>query len=328
MSCKSKPLGQNKRSAKNAVGRAGTARPVAPAEPGGGKKPPFRNPGRGKDMPAREEGRKGRRASDRPGQPSRVDHQKRQNSAERPKTEGERLHKALARAGLGSRREMEAWIADGKVEINGKMAEIGMSVFPGDRVKVGGRLVTLRFSDKPARVLLYHKPEGEIVSRRDPGGRQSVFDALPRLRGERWVAVGRLDINTSGLLLFTNSGELANRLMHPSANLLREYAARVLGELTEEAKTRLRNGVMLEDGEAAFASLEEAGGEGANRWYRVSLHEGRNREVRRLFEAVGCKVSRLIRVRYGPFLLPSRLKRGRCLELSEAEVRSLEKSLV
>ena len=222
---------------------------------------------------------------------------------------------------------MEAKIAEGKVEVNGKLAEIGMSVFPGDRVKLNGKLVRLRFSDRPPRVLLYHKPEGEIVSRRDPEGRASVFAALPRLRGERWVAVGRLDINTSGLLLFTNSGELANRLMHPAANLLREYAARVLGELTQEAKEKLKQGVMLEDGEAAFTTLEEAGGEGANRWYRVSLTEGRNREVRRLFEAVGCKVSRLIRVRYGPFILPSRLKRGRCLELSEEEVKGLEKIL-
>lgn len=248
--------------------------------------------------------------------------QKRRSDANQDaKSEGERLHKALAQAGLGSRREMEEWIGEGKVAVNGKVAQIGMSVFPGDRVKVNGRLVTLRFSDRLPRVLLYHKPEGEIVSRSDPGGRPTVFAALPRLRGGRWVAVGRLDINTSGLLLFTSSGELANRLMHPSTNLLREYAARVLGELTVEAREQLKKGVMLEDGEAAFATLEEAGGEGANRWYRVSLHEGRNREVRRLFEAVGCKVSRLIRVRYGPFVLPPRLKRGHCLELTEEEVK-------
>jgi len=248
----------------------------------------------------------------------------RRNVAEPVQTDGERLHKALAQAGLGSRREVEAWITERRIEVNGAVAEIGMRVFPGDRVKVNGKLVALRFSDRAPRVLLYHKPEGEIVSRDDPEGRPTVFAALPRLRGGRWVAVGRLDINTSGLLLFTNSGELANRLMHPSANLLREYAARVLGELPQESRAQLLKGIMLEDGEAAFASLEEAGGEGANRWYRVSLHEGRNREVRRLFEAVGCKVSRLIRVRYGPFVLPPRLKRGRCLELTEDEVRGLQ----
>ncbi|MCL2075257.1 MAG: pseudouridine synthase [Betaproteobacteria bacterium] len=293
-----------------------------------GKKSSFRNAGnsgKGKDAPVRKEGRKGGHASGGLREVSSAG--QRRNNAELPRAGGERLHKALAEVGIGSRREMEVWIADGRVEVNGKTAKVGMSVFPGDRVKVGGRLVALRFSDKPPRVLLYHKPEGEIVSRSDPEGRPSVFAALPRLRGGRWVSVGRLDINTSGLLLFTDSGELANRLTHPSANLLREYAVRVLGELKEEARAELQKGIMLEDGKAAFASLEEAGGDGANRWYRVSLYEGRNREVRRMFEAVGCKVSRLIRVRYGSFLLPSRLKRGRCLELTEEEARSLEKSL-
>ncbi|MDR2637610.1 MAG: pseudouridine synthase [Zoogloeaceae bacterium] len=242
-------------------------------------------------------------------------------------TSGERLHKALAQTGLGSRREMEEWIAAGRVQVNGQPAQIGMSVRPGDRVKVNGRLVYLHFADRLPRVLLYHKPEGEIVSRSDPEGRPSVFNALPRLRGGRWIAVGRLDINTSGLLIFTTSGELANRLMHPASNLLREYAARVLGELSPEAERQLLQGIELEDGMANFASLEDAGGQGANHWYRVNLHEGRNREVRRLFEAVGCKVSRLIRVRYGPFILPPRLKRGHCLELDAAEVARLQKSL-
>jgi 23S rRNA pseudouridine2605 synthase len=235
----------------------------------------------------------------------------------------ERLHKVLAQAGLGSRRKMEDWITAGRVQVNGRQAEVGMSVAPGDRVKVDGKLVTLHFSTRLPRVLLYHKPEGEIVSRDDPEGRPNVFSALPRLRGSRWVAVGRLDMNTSGLILFTTSGELANRLMHPGTGLLRVYAARVLGELAPETQAQLLEGVTLEDGVANFASLEDAGGQGVNHWYRVSLFEGRNREVRRLFEAAGSKVSRLIRVRYGPFVLPPRLKRGRTLELEEAEVKRL-----
>jgi 23S rRNA pseudouridine2605 synthase len=241
----------------------------------------------------------------------------------------ERLQKVLAQAGVGSRREMEEWIAAGKVSVNGEVATIGQSVVPTDKVKIGGRLINIRFtgSARPPRVLIYHKPEGEIVSRDDPDGRPSVFAALPRMRGGRWIAVGRLDFNTSGLLLFTTSGDLANRLMHPSAQLVREYAVRVLGELTPEAQQQLLKGVELEDGPANFSSLADAGGEGANRWYRVSLFEGRNREVRRLFEVVGCTVSRLIRVRYGPFVLPPQLKRGRVHELAEAEVKALLREL-
>ena len=241
----------------------------------------------------------------------------------------ERLQKILAQAGVGSRREMEEWIAAGKVSVNGEVAHLGQSVVPTDKVKVGGRLINIRFtgSSRPPRVLMYHKPEGEIVSRSDPDGRPSVFAALPRMRGGRWINVGRLDFNTSGLLLFTTSGELANKLMHPSSQLVREYAVRVLGELTQDAQAQLLKGVELEDGEASFASLVDAGGEGANKWYRVSLFEGRNREVRRMFEAVGCTVSRLIRVRYGPFFLPPQLKRGRCRELDEGEVKLLMREL-
>lgn len=241
----------------------------------------------------------------------------------------ERLQKILAQAGVGSRREMEEWIAAGKITVNGEVAHLGQSVVPTDKVKIGGRLINIRFtgSSRPPRVLMYHKPEGEIVSRDDPDGRPSVFAALPRMRGGRWINVGRLDFNTSGLLLFTTSGDLANRLMHPSSQLVREYAVRILGELTMDAQQQLLSGVQLEDGPASFSSLVDAGGEGANRWYRVSIFEGRNREVRRMFEAVGCTVSRLIRVRYGPFVLPPQLKRGRARELTEVEIKALLKEL-
>ncbi len=245
-----------------------------------------------------------------------------------PPVKPERLHKVLAQAGIGSRREMEEWIAAGRININGETAQVGQLVGPDDRVKVNGKLVNLRFvALRTPRVLMYHKPEGEIVSRDDPDGRPSVFDALPRMRNARWIAVGRLDFNTSGLLLFTTSGDLANKLMHPSAQLVREYAVRVLGDLSEEAKTMLTTGVQLDDGPASFASLVEAGGEGANQWYKATLFEGRNREVRRMFEAVGCTVSRLIRVQYGPFVLPPRLLRGKCKELNEDEVKRLMRDL-
>ena len=246
-----------------------------------------------------------------------------------PEAKPERLQKVLAQAGVGSRREMEEWIAAGRITVNGEVAKIGQSVVPTDKVKIGGRLINIRFtgSTRPPRVLMYHKPEGEIVSRDDPDGRPSVFAALPRIRGGRWINVGRLDFNTSGLLLFTTSGELANKLMHPSSQLVREYAVRVLGELTVDAQQRLLSGVELDDGPASFASLEDAGGEGANKWYRVTLFEGRNREVRRMFEAVGCTVSRLIRVRYGPFVLPPLLKRGRSRELADDEVKVLLREL-
>lgn len=240
----------------------------------------------------------------------------------------ERLQKVLAQAGIGSRREMEEWIIAGRVSVNGVTAQVGQSVVPNDKIKIGGRLVNVRFtSTKTPRVVIYHKPEGEIVSRDDPDGRPSVFAALPRIRSGRWIAVGRLDFNTSGLLLFTTSGELANKLMHPSSELVRDYAVRVLGELTDESKALLLSGVELEDGVASFASINEAGGEGANQWYRVTLYEGRNREVRRMFEAVGCTVSRLIRVRYGPIGLPPQLKRGRVRELNEVEVKSFVREL-
>ncbi|HTY99977.1 MAG TPA: pseudouridine synthase [Rhodocyclaceae bacterium] len=239
-----------------------------------------------------------------------------------------KLQKALADAGLGSRREIEEWIAAGRVSVNGEPAHVGQRIAAGDKVRVNGKLVQMKLGDsRLPRVLLYHKPEGEIVSRDDPEGRASVFEKLPRINNGRWIAIGRLDFNSCGLLVFTSSGELANRLMHPRYNLEREYAVRVMGAPSEEALARLREGIELEDGLARFTSLREAGGEGANRWYDVILAEGRNREVRRMFEAVGVMVSRLMRVRYGPLQLPAGLKRGQCQELTPQEVTLLIKAL-
>lgn len=240
-----------------------------------------------------------------------------------PPVEPERLQKVLARFGVGSRREVDDWISAGRVEVNGEVAVPGQKVGPGDRVKVDGRLLPLRFVNRAPRVLLYHKPEGEIVSRDDPEGRPSVFDRLPILRRGRWIAVGRLDFNTSGLLLFTDDGNVANRMMHPSFELEREYAVRLLGQLNEQQIESLTTGIQLEDGLAKFSSLADAGGEGVNHWYRVTLFEGRNREVRRMFEAVGLTVSRLMRVRYGPIELPARLKRGMWMELPEEDAYKL-----
>lgn len=238
-----------------------------------------------------------------------------------------KLQKALADAGLGARREIEEWIAAGRVSVNGEPAHLGQRVAPTDKVKVGGRLVNMHFAIRTPRVLLYHKPEGEIVSRDDPQGRPSVFNALPRLRGGRWIAIGRLDFNSCGLLLFTTDGALANRLMHPRYRLEREYAVRVLGEIEDVALAKLTEGIELEDGMAKFVRLQAAGGEGANHWYRVTLEEGRNREVRRMFAAVGVTVSRLMRVRYGPVALPANLRRGQCVELEPSEVLALMKAM-
>jgi 23S rRNA pseudouridine2605 synthase len=235
-----------------------------------------------------------------------------------------KLHKVLAQAGLGSRADMEQVIAAGRVTVNGAPAHVGQRIAAGDVVKLDGRLV--RWSATPTRlprVLAYHKPTGEVVTLDDPENRPTVFRQLPRLRSGKWMAVGRLDINTEGLLLFTDSGELANRLMHPRFGLEREYAVRVLGALSQEERQRLLDGVVLEDGPARFLSLEDGGGDGANRWYRVTIAEGRNREVRRLFEAVGHAVSRLIRVRYGAIALPRGLRRGAFMELEPRVVEQL-----
>ncbi len=243
--------------------------------------------------------------------------------------DGERLQKVLAHAGLGSRRQIEQWIREGQVRINGQLARLGDRWHVGDRVRIKGRPINLdkRLGGMQVRVLAYHKPVGEIVARRDPEGRISVFQRLPRLTKGRWIAVGRLDLNTEGLLLFTNQGELANRLMHPAQALEREYAVRIYGRVTEAMLERLRLGVELEDGPARFDAIEPAGGEGANRWYKVVLREGRNRIVRRLWESLGVTVSRLIRIRYGPILLPAGLAVGRIRELSPAEIRLLEGAL-
>ena len=213
------------------------------------------------------------------------------------------------------------------MQVNGEPAHLGQRVLATDKVKVGGRLVNLHFAARVPRVLLYHKPEGEIVSRDDPQGRPNVFNALPRLRGGRWIAIGRLDFNSCGLLLFTTDGPLANPLMHPRYGIDREYAVRVLGEIDEASLKKLTDGIELEDGMARFIRLQVAGGEGANHWYHVTLEEGRNREVRRMFEAVGVTVSRLMRVRYGPIVLPANLKRGQSREVDPDEVQSLLKLL-
>ena len=238
-----------------------------------------------------------------------------------------KLHKVLADAGCGSRREMEEMIIAGRVSVNGEPAHIGQRVLPTDIVKINGKPVTRRNNHKPPRVLIYHKPSGEIVSADDPSGRPTVFGRLPRVSNGKWLAVGRLDFNTEGLLILTTSGDLANRLMHPRFDMEREYAVRVLGDLDEAKRQALLDGVELEDGIAKFAFVDFAGGDGVNRWFRVALSEGRNREVRRMFEAVGLTVSRLIRVRYGDLILPSTLRRGRWVEMEALEAMSYVQSL-
>jgi 23S rRNA pseudouridine2605 synthase len=235
----------------------------------------------------------------------------------------QRLHKLLALAGLGSRREMETLIESGRVTINGKPAQVGAGVVPSDVVRVDSRPVRLPFEPELPQVLIYHKPEGEIVSQDDPEKRATVFDKLPRVKHGKWVAIGRLDINTSGLLIFTTSGDLANHFMHPRYEVEREYAVRIFGELTEGQMLQLTQGIELEDGPASFDSIQPQGGEGSNHWYQVVLREGRNREVRRLFEAFQLQVSRLMRVRFGPINLPSRLKRGMMMTLEPKEVLNL-----
>jgi len=240
-----------------------------------------------------------------------------------PVAEAPKLHKVLAQAGMGSRLEMEQLIMEGRITVNNEPAHIGQRIQFGDHVKVNGRPVRFRIDPPPARVIAYHKPVGEVVTHDDPQNRPTVFRRLPKLQQGKWQSVGRLDLNTEGLLLFTSSGELANNLMHPRFGLEREYAVRVLGALSNEEKHKLLDGVRLDDGVAQFGSIEDGGGEGANCWYRVTISEGRNREVRRMFEAVGHAVSRLIRIRYGAMVLPRGLKRGAWMELDASDIDAL-----
>jgi len=240
----------------------------------------------------------------------------------------EKLQKVLARAGFGSRRELEEWIKQGRVKINGEVATIGDRVQKSDAILVDGKKVNPNSAvAEMQRVLLYNKPEDEICSRKDPEGRKTVFDKLPKITHGRWVAIGRLDINTSGLLLFTTDGELANRLMHPSSNIDREYAVRVMGDISEEVIKNLHKGVMIDDHLCRFTDIQFFAGEGANRWYHVVLMEGRNREVRQLWESQGIRVSRLKRVRYGPIFIPSKVKRGEFYELPRDEMGLLYKAV-
>lgn len=238
-----------------------------------------------------------------------------------PQKHSQKLQKVLAQSGLGSRRDMEDMIRSGKVLVNGVAATLGMRVNPEDLVKVGRRQIRFKLSARLPRVIIYHKPEGEIVSRDDPEKRKSVFERLPVIRSGKWLAIGRLDFNTCGLLIFTTSGELANRLSHPRFEVEREYAVRVMADLSKEQMEKLTQGVNLPDGKAHFELIEEQGGTGRNRWYRVVVKEGRNRLVRRMFEHFGIQVSRLMRTRFGIVNLPPRLKRGQHLELTEAQAR-------
>jgi len=236
--------------------------------------------------------------------------------------QSDKLHKVLADAGIGSRREMEELIVAGRVSVNGQPAHVGQRVLPTDQVRINGKPLQRRQPGKPPRVLIYHKPTGEIVSHDDPQSRPSVFERFPKVSGGRWISVGRLDLNTEGLLVVTTSGDLANRMTHPRFEVEREYAVRVVGLLTDEQRQRLLEGVELEDGPARFTRLEDAGGQGVNHWYRAVIKEGRNREIRRMFEAVGLQVSRLIRIRFGSIALPRSLARGRFLELTPGWVEA------
>jgi 23S rRNA pseudouridine2605 synthase len=241
-----------------------------------------------------------------------------------PASDGERIQKLLARAGLGSRREIERWIAEGRLTVNGQAVTLGYHLKPGDHLLINGRVVKWdKYAEQPTRVLVYHKPVGEVVTRRDPEGRPVIFTQLPRIPVGRWIAVGRLDINTSGMILVTNNGELANRLMHPSREVEREYAVRILGDVDESILERLRKGVELEDGPAHFDELRFYAGEGANKWFYVTVKQGRNRLVRRLWESQGVKVSRLMRVRYGNIVLPERVRAHSFYELDAKELQDL-----
>ena len=242
-----------------------------------------------------------------------------------PAATGEKLQKILAHSGLGSRREIETWIEAGRVSVDGKIVTLGKRVTRSQTIRVDGKVISTARLQPRRKIILYHKPEGEVCTRSDPGGRPTVFDRLPLIRGGRWISVGRLDFNTSGLLLFTNDGELANLLMHPRYGIEREYAVRVAGHVTQEKITTLKDGVELEDGLAKFQSIQDIGGEGTNHWYHVILTEGRNREVRRMWEHVGARVSRLTRIRFGMLTLPRKVRAGRWMHLPDDETRQLLK---
>ena len=236
----------------------------------------------------------------------------------------EKLQKVLARAGFGSRREIERWIADGRISIDQRVATLGDRVSGNEKIKIDGKPVSLKAIQQPeTKVIAYHKGMGTVCSRDDPEGRPTVFDDFPRLKNGRWILVGRLDINTTGLLLATNNGELANRLMHPKYEVKREYAVRIYGEVTQQMQENLRKGVELEDGPAHFDRITAQGGEGKNQWFVVELHEGRNREVRRLWESQGVQVNRLVRNKFGTVSMPRRLKRGDCEELNPKQIEQL-----
>lgn len=239
----------------------------------------------------------------------------------------ERVQKALSRMGFGSRREIERWIEQGQVRINGEVVKLGAKVVDGDRADFNGKRIVIRAPKAEVRVLVYHKPIGEVCSRKDEENRKTVFQNLPKLTNSRWVSIGRLDINTSGLLLFTNNGELANRMMHPSHEIEREYAVRVRGEVTPAKIQQLKKGINLDDGLAHFDDIVDGGGEGSNHWYYVVLREGRNREVRRLWEAVDVTVSRLMRVRYGSVILDKGLRPGKYIDLEQSEVEQMMDSV-
>ena len=242
--------------------------------------------------------------------------------------QGDRLQKYLANSGLGSRREIEGWIREGRIKVNGKPAQLGDRVLGEEQITLDDRPISAKRLGAPQRlVIMYNKPEGEVVTRNDPEGRKTVFKSLPKLQKGRWIAVGRLDVNSAGLMLFTTDGELANHLMHPSHNIEREYAVRVHGEVTEEMLKQLVTGVELEDGPARFEDIVDAGGEGANHWFHLVIMEGRKREVRRMWEAVGATVSRLKRVRYGPIILDSPVKVGKWRELDKLERKALLQSV-